>query len=159
MKYRNCRKKMLLFAIVTALFFGGANPLLLAAELKITGRHPIELSEKPRCTDCHVADAEVGLKPIEVYNHDTDWIGRHRSFASKSVQLCDVCHKVSFCTDCHAYKEELKPSDKRSESPERWFPHRGDYLFQHRIDGRLDPTSCFRCHGRQNNAICRRCHK
>ena len=159
MIYRNCKKKMLLLVIVTTLFFGDANPLLLAAEIKVTGRHPVELSEKPRCTDCHAADAEVGLKPIEVYNHDADWIGRHRFFAARSAQLCDACHKVSFCTDCHAYKEELKPSDEGSESPERWLPHRGDYLFQHRIDGRLDPTSCFRCHGRQNNGICQRCHK
>lgn len=159
MKSGYSTKKMLVLVIVTTLFFGDAVPLLLAAEIKVTGRHPIELTEKPRCTECHGVDAEVGMKPIEVYNHDVDWTSRHRFFASKGVQLCDVCHQVSFCTDCHAYKEQLKPSDKHSESPEQWLPHRGDYLFQHRIDGRLDPTSCFRCHGRQNNEICRRCHK
>jgi hypothetical protein len=25
-------------------------------------------------------------------------------------------------------------------------PHTGDYLSRHRIDGRLDPVSCRRCH-------------
>ncbi len=152
-------KDVPLLAIFIAVFFVNNPAEAPAAEMKITGSHPIALTEKPRCTECHSADTEVGLKPIEVYNHQTDWIARHRFFASKTIQLCNACHKVSFCTDCHAYKEELKPSDKLSDSPDRWLPHRGDYLFQHRIDGRLDPTSCFRCHGRQNNAICRRCHR
>ncbi len=145
--------------IILLAFFSGGPQELPAAELKIAGVHPIELSEKPICTECHSADTEVGLKPVSSYNHEGDWIARHRFFASKTIQLCDACHKVSFCIDCHAYKEELKPSDKHSDSPQRWLPHRGDYIFQHRIDGRIDPTSCFRCHGRQNNAICRRCHK
>jgi len=145
--------------IFIALFFGNRLPEPAADEMKITGTHPVELSEKPKCTECHSAGTEVGLKPIDVYNHDSGWIARHRFLAAKNVQLCNSCHKVSFCTDCHAYKEELKPSDKHSDSPERWLPHRGDYLFQHRIDGRIDPTSCFRCHGRQNNGLCRRCHK
>ncbi len=145
--------------VLVLTFTGSAVPALFAAEMKITGNHPISLTEKPKCTECHVADTEVGLKPIEIFNHDGDWIPRHRFLASRTTEVCNVCHKVSFCTDCHAYKEELKPSDKHPESPERWLPHRGDYLFQHRIDGRIDPTSCFRCHGTQNNGICRRCHK
>lgn len=151
-------KSYSLLIIFLALFSAGPKELP-AAELKITGVHPIELSEKPVCTVCHSSDTEINLKPVAVFNHESDWIARHRFFASKTIQLCDACHKVSFCIDCHAYKEELKPSDKHSDSPQRWLPHRGDYIFQHRIDGRIDPTSCFRCHGRQNNATCRRCHK
>lgn len=151
-------KSYSLLIIFLALFSLGPKELP-AAELKITGVHPIELSEKPVCTVCHSSDTEINLKPVAVFNHESDWIARHRFFASKTIQLCDACHKVSFCIDCHAYKEELKPSDKHSDSPQRWLPHRGDYIFQHRIDGRIDPTSCFRCHGRQNNATCRRCHK
>lgn len=159
MKNRKYGTTASLLLILLGVFTSNTVPELFAAEMKITGDHPISLSEKPRCTECHPADTEVGFKPIEVYNHDGDWIPRHRFLASQTAVLCNACHKVSFCTDCHAYKEELKPSDKHSDSPERWFPHRGDYLFQHRIDGRIDPTSCFRCHGRQNNEICRRCHK
>ena len=158
MKTAKFIKDVSVVMIFSAFFFCGQRELL-ALELKITGSHPIDLSEKPVCTGCHSADTEVGLRPVAAFNHEGDWIARHRFLASKTVRLCDACHKVSFCTDCHAYKEELKPSDKHSDSPQRWLPHRGDYIFQHRIDGRLDPTSCFRCHGRQNNAICRRCHK
>jgi len=159
MKTVKYNKYVFLTILLSALFFGNVIPEPYAVELKITGSHPIELSGKPVCTECHDADTDVVLKPVAAFNHEGDWIARHRFLASKTTRLCDVCHNVSFCTDCHAYKEELKPSDKHSDSPERWLPHRGDYIFQHRIDGRLDPTSCFRCHGRQNNAICRRCHK
>ncbi len=130
-----------------------------AEEKKIPERHPIELTEKPQCTDCHSEDTTVASKPIATFIHSNDWVKRHRFVASQTSQLCNACHKVSFCTDCHAYKDELKPSDKYSGSTERWLPHKGDYLYQHRIDGRIDPASCFRCHGRQNNEVCKRCHR
>jgi hypothetical protein len=29
----------------------------------------------------------------------------------------------------------------------------------HRIEGKLDPASCYRCHGRANNERCVACHK
>jgi len=37
----------------------------------------------------------------------------------------------------------------------RVMPHRGDYTVTHRIDGRLDPGSCYRCHGNRNDVKCR----
>ena len=132
---------------------------MFAAEITIPERHPGVLTEIPRCTACHSPDTSVALKPIAAFDHSSDWADKHRFPASESSRVCSMCHKVSFCTDCHAYKDELKPSDKYSGSTDRWLPHRGDYLFQHRIDGRLDPAKCFRCHGRQNNRSCKRCHK
>jgi len=134
-------------------------PGVRAAELGVSGRHPVELRDRPRCTGCHAADTEVVSKPIAVFNHEADWLPRHRFYTAGNGHLCAACHKTSFCTSCHAYKEELKPSDKESASVERWLPHRGDYLFQHRIDGRIDPAACYRCHGRQNNGTCKRCHR
>jgi hypothetical protein len=38
-------------------------------------------------------------------------------------------------------------------------PHRGDYITQHQIDGRINPAPCFRCHGRRNNERCAECHR
>jgi hypothetical protein len=130
-----------------------------ALERKIPESHPIELTAAPLCTECHTDDTGLTLKPIATFNHSADFISGHRFYASQTSRLCNVCHRVSFCTDCHAHKDELKPSEKYPGSPERWLPHRGDYLFQHRIDGRLDPTSCYRCHGTQNNKACKRCHR
>lgn len=131
-----------------------------AFELPIPESHAVNLTEKPLCTDCHTDDTGVALKPIAGFSHRSDWINKHRFSASQTSALCNACHTLSFCTDCHAYKSKgLSPSERYSGSTERWLPHRGNYLFQHRIDGRIDPTGCFRCHGRQNNRICKRCHR
>jgi hypothetical protein len=132
---------------------------LFASDIKIPERHPVEITKLPVCTECHPEDVHVASKPIAVFNHTGDYINAHKFNASQASALCNACHKVSFCTDCHAYKEELKPSEKYSGSPERWLPHRGDYIVQHRIDGRIDPARCFPCHGRQNNRVCKNCHK
>jgi hypothetical protein len=148
------------FIFVLSLFlFSGASPAFGAVfERRVPDSHPIQLTEAPLCTECHTDDTGVTLKPIAAFSHSADFIGGHRFYASQASRLCNACHKVSFCTDCHAYKDELRPSEKYSGSTGRWLPHRGDYLFQHRIDGRLDPTGCYRCHGTQNNRACRRCH-
>jgi hypothetical protein len=37
-------------------------------------------------------------------------------------------------------------------------PHRGNYVTMHKIDGKVDPASCYRCHGRGNNERCMSCH-
>ena len=117
------------------------------------------ITARTPCTECHEDDTGVALKPIAIFHHSSGFIRNHRFFAAQNNLLCSACHRQSYCADCHANKEELKPSFKHFDAPERASPHRGNYLFQHRIDGRIDPTSCFRCHGRQNNTLCRRCHR
>lgn len=115
-------------------------------------RHPVEVAGAPICRDCHTDWRAV-------MDHTQDFATRHKFYAAQKRAVCDSCHVESFCADCHANKEELKPSDKYKDSPERTMPHRGDYLTQHKIDGKINPASCFPCHGRQNNARCKVCHK
>jgi hypothetical protein len=141
------RKKLFIHITAILLTFGISQAAALAIERKIPESHPIQLTEMPLCTECHSDDTGVALKPIATFNHSADFISGHRFYASQSSRLCNACHKVSFCTDCHAYKEELKPSEKYSGSTDRWLPHRGDYLF-HRIDGRIDP-GYYRCRNEQ----------
>ena len=114
--------------------------------------HPVEVTGLPICSECH-SDWRASL------DHTSDYAARHRFYAEQQSPTCKVCHKESFCSDCHAHREELKPSDKFRDSPERTLPHPGDYLSQHRIDGRIDPASCMKCHSRSNNERCRVCHK
>jgi hypothetical protein len=116
--------------------------------------HPEDVGKgMPDCSSCHT-DSWGAL------NHRApDFMSKHRYYASSSRQACSSCHHEAFCADCHTTKEELKPSEKFSEAPERSLPHRGDYLSQHKIDGRVNPVSCVKCHGRQNNARCASCHK
>lgn len=136
----------LLPALLTFILYACAHTQSIAA------KHPMDVEGMPMCSDCHT-DARGAL------NHTSDFYTRHKFFAEQSKQTCGVCHNESFCSDCHAHKEDLKPSDKYKDSPERALPHRGDYLNQHKIDGRINPASCFPCHGRQNNERCKVCHK
>ncbi|QEM68542.1 cytochrome C [Geobacter sp. FeAm09] len=114
--------------------------------------HPEAVTGMPDCTECH-ADSWGAL------NHKApDFMAKHKIYAGSKF-ACASCHQESFCADCHAHKEEIKPSDKFKDSPERSLPHRGDYLSQHKIDGKVDPASCVKCHGRQNNEGCKTCHR
>lgn len=115
--------------------------------------HPEAVTGIPNCTECHTDS--WGL-----LNHQAvDFNKKHGLFASNTRQACAACHQESFCSDCHAHRDEIKPADKFADSPERMFPHRGDYLSQHKIDGRINPASCVKCHGRQNNERCATCHR
>jgi hypothetical protein len=115
--------------------------------------HPSEVKGLPDCTECHTDNwAALNHKAVGFYE-------KHRYYAEQQKFACSVCHEESFCADCHAHKEEIKPSDKYKDSPERALPHRGDYLSQHKIDGRIDPASCVKCHGRTNNERCKECHR
>jgi hypothetical protein len=132
-------------------------PVLAAAASADTpsmpAKHPMEVDAPPICSQCHT-DWRAAV------DHTADFGGiRHRFYAQQHKQACGLCHAESFCSDCHAHKEYLKPSDKFKDSPERTLPHRGDYLNQHKIDGTINPALCMKCHGRSNNQQCSRCHK
>jgi hypothetical protein len=116
--------------------------------------HPENVGHnRPDCTECHT-DSWSAL------NHRApDFIAKHRFYAGTARQVCSSCHTESFCADCHAHRDEIKPSDKFSDDPLRTLPHRGDYMSQHKIDGRVNPISCVKCHGRQNNERCASCHR
>lgn len=114
--------------------------------------HPEAVKGLPNCTECH-SDSWGAL------NHKApDFMIKHKFYASSKF-ACASCHEESFCSDCHANKEEIKPSSKFSDAVERNMPHRGDYLSQHKIDGKINPASCVKCHGRQNNEGCVSCHR
>lgn len=139
-------------------FLAVAIPLLIAGlyacahTQSLPAKHPVEVERPQLCSECHT-DWRASL------NHTPDFGSRHRFYAYQQQRTCSLCHAQSFCSDCHAHREELKPSDKYKEYVNRDLPHRGDYLTQHQIDGRISPASCVKCHGRQNNERCRVCHR
>jgi hypothetical protein len=119
----------------------------------IVKTHPEKVVGLPNCRECH-SDS------WQAFNHKaTDFYLKHRYYGQQQRLACASCHEESFCSDCHAHKEELTPSRKFAEAPERNLPHRGDYLSQHKIDGLINPASCAKCHGRQNNERCITCHR
>lgn len=137
---------MMMVVLLAGLLYACANTTSIAKT------HPMEVKGLPDCTECH-SDRWAAL------NHKApDFSVRHKFYAGQPY-ACYTCHTQSFCSDCHAHKEEIKPSDKYKDAPERALPHRGDYLSQHKIDGKIDPASCVKCHGRQNNERCKTCHR
>jgi hypothetical protein len=120
-------------------------------------QHPREEGDLRRCSDCH--DAEPDGFPFRRYEHTPLFGDNHRLTAAGSQSVCDMCHQPGFCSACHGAGAGLKPSLKNHADPRPLTPHRGDYLIRHRIDGRLNPAKCFRCHGRPKAAkTCRPCH-
>lgn len=127
----------------------------LQPDYPLPSRHPEELEPGlPRCTACH---EEEGTLVYTRFNHTATW--EHRRVAVQQETVCTLCHAPSFCNDCHATTVELKPSDRRHTETYREMPHRGDYLSRHRIDARVNPAPCFRCHGNpKSDERCARCH-
>jgi len=143
--------KSFILALVLSIAFGAAF-YACAGGKSLVSTHPVEVQPSQLCSDCHTDDRAL-------LDHSPDFSVRHGFFASQKKQICDICHKESFCQDCHANKEEIKPSEKFKTSPDRVFPHRGDYITRHKIDGKIYPALCVKCHGRRNNARCKVCHR
>lgn len=124
-------------------------------------KHPEDISgwTQVDCRECHSDVSSGGLKDYASFRHSTLFQRNHGLYARQGQTLCASCHAPSFCQSCHAAKEELLPAKKMGDRPDLELPHRGDYLVQHRADGRLDPGSCFRCHGNKNDARCKFCHR
>ena len=122
------------------------------------GLHPEPLAAKrPQCTDCH--DKTDEYFPYMKFNHDLFFVENHRVQALSGKSSCTMCHKDSFCSECHGGRLELKPSIRKPGDTHRRIPHRGDYLTRHQIEGRINPVSCYRCHGNPGNAErCAKCH-
>jgi hypothetical protein len=122
-------------------------------------RHPEELSDgKVNCLDCHDDQLTGTLKPYGTFRHTNSFLLEHGALGAQSVDLCNSCHSEPFCMECHATTENLAPSLKRGDRPDRSLPHRGEYLTRHQIDGRVDPGSCIKCHGNRNDGSCAVCH-
>ena len=134
---------------------------LISPEASFAAVHPEGLGAgKPMCSECHTNDVAKGaLKPYASLDHTPTFVQDHRFQANQDMNTCGTCHAQSFCTDCHGGKVPMKPATRLSDRPDRMAPHRGDFLTLHKIEGKLDPTSCYKCHGRANNDKCLTCHR
>ncbi len=120
-------------------------------------KHPVLQGEDLRtCTICHDSDKTF---PFYRYNHGMLFIEKHGAAARGRAGVCRMCHNDRQCSVCHSANGGLAPDLRMHGHPKARSPHRGDYLARHRIDGRLKPAGCFKCHGRPKTAKnCRPCH-
>ena len=123
--------------------------------------HPEALTagQQVSCAECHEDQQKGTLKSFDAFSHTPSFVKNHRFYASSDDRLCSTCHKSSFCNDCHTNQVEMKPSIKYGNRPDREMPHRGNFMTLHKIEAKLDPASCYRCHGRANNERCITCHR
>lgn len=148
----------LLFSTVFLLLSSGCT--VLSDAPSVPPKHPEELAaRRADCRECHDDVSSGALKPYATFRHSAVFVRQHSMYASQGQNLCAACHAPSFCQTCHARKEELRPNQKMGDRPDRELPHRGDYISLHPLDARIDPGSCFRCHGNKNDAKCRACHR
>ncbi len=155
---RRASVTLLIVAIVLCLLPGCST---ISRTPSVTPKHPEDVSGYPRvdCRECHSDISTGALKPYASFRHSGVFIRDHGLYSRQGQNLCSSCHGPSFCQGCHARKEELKPGTRMGDRPGMMLPHRGDYIVLHRMEGRIDPGSCFRCHGNKNNASCRPCHR
>ncbi|MDD2366787.1 MAG: cytochrome C [Desulfuromonadaceae bacterium] len=149
------------FFMVAALFALVASCAELKSIRGLPESHPESLAvgQQVSCAECHDDQQSGTLKAFDSFSHTSAFVKNHRFYAASDDQLCSICHKSSFCTDCHTNKVEMKPSTKYGHRPDREMQHRGNYITMHKIEGKIDPASCYRCHGRSNNERCVACHK
>ncbi len=122
--------------------------------------HPEALTagQQVNCSECHEDQQKGTMKAFAAFSHFATFVKNHRFYSASDDRLCSTCHKSSFCNDCHTNKVQMKPSTKYGYRPDREMPHRGNFITLHKIEGKLDPASCYRCHGRANNERCVACH-
>ncbi len=140
---------------VTALFMTIA--CSMAPIEQLPQKHPEQLGKGLAvCSSCH---DKPGALSFSTFDHVGEWNRKHRLGSYGRERICKMCHEANFCSGCHAPNQELKPSIGRQSDTYRDLPHRGDYLSRHRIDARIDPTGCFRCHGNpRSSRTCVPCH-
>jgi len=144
-------------AALIALLFGCS---AVSQTPSVPPKHPEDLPQgRVDCLECHKDVSTGALKQYDSVRHSRVFIDSHGTYARQGQNLCASCHAPEFCQTCHARKEEMKPDTKMGDRPDRRAPHRGDYTVTHQIDGRLDPGSCFRCHGNKSDSRCKQCHK
>ena len=154
------RKTILLFVAILGIGILTACALL-SPQASFTPTHPQGVETGRRlCSDCHTPESvKGGFKTFESFDHTPTFVKNHRFQANHYTATCASCHAPSFCADCHGGKVSMLPSVKLGNRPDREMQHRGNYLILHRMDGKMDPTSCYKCHGRSNNDKCATCHK
>ncbi len=149
------RKNHILFLIIATCLAAAT-----AYGKKIPPGHPayVDLgNRKPVCSDCHGDESDPIV--FSRYNHTSFFLEEHKTLARSRPEVCELCHRQDSCQDCHAGKTELKPSTRRPLATYKRTPHRGDYISRHRLEARIDPASCFRCHGNPRRSLsCKRCH-
>lgn len=106
------------------------------------------------CRTCHKDLAEEGSLPKSHLAHEGDWIREHGVRAASSGDLCQTCHKESFCADCHGVTAPAIPAKRRFANPDGANLHRAGFAARHSLEARAQPGACATCHQPDKCASC-----
>jgi len=109
-----------------------------------------------QCDSCHVDLEESGTLPQSHLAHEGDWIREHGTRAASSGDLCETCHRDSFCATCHGQTAPALTADRRPTSPFDASVHRAGFAARHSLEAKADPGLCTTCH---QAARCLACHE
>jgi hypothetical protein len=107
-----------------------------------------------RCDACHVNLQEEGTLPASHLAHDGDWIREHGARSASSGQLCESCHRQSYCAGCHGQTAAVLPKDRQLANPFAASAHRAGFAARHALEARSDPGACATCHTPDRCAAC-----
>jgi len=106
------------------------------------------------CDTCH-RDLEVERSlPATHLAHDGDWLREHGTRAASSGDLCQTCHRESFCASCHGRTAPAIPARLSPGDPLRASVHRAGFASRHALEARSDPGACSTCHAPDRCASC-----
>jgi hypothetical protein len=98
------------------------------------------------CSTCHKDLSEEGSLPQSHLAHDGDWLREHGTRAASSGDLCQTCHKQSFCASCHGVTVPAIPATTRFSDPMRASVHRAGFAARHNLEASAAPGACTTCH-------------
>ncbi len=115
-------------------------PLSLMTQCFTCHGKPGQPKASAECGVCHPADYEL----VPPSHKETTWENGHGSVSQSDPKQCSMCHKQSFCDDCHGLA----------------MPHPTGWAKGPAGHGTLPESSkalCGRCHGNTPD-LCTRCH-
>ena len=99
-----------------------------------------------KCDACHKDLAEEGSLPRSHLAHDGDWLREHGTRAASSGDLCETCHKQTFCAECHGQTVPALRATQRFSDPFAASSHRAGFAARHSLEARSAPGACATCH-------------
>jgi hypothetical protein len=120
--------------------------------------------EQQFCSDCHssTVSARAELKYAErvdrAFIHRGDFLGRHSTEARAEGPMCQRCHGVSFCQECHTSRG-LTPEGTNAMNPHPPGFSRRESADFHGAAARRDIASCAACHDQGARSNCVDCHR
>jgi len=107
-----------------------------------------------KCDACHKDLADEGTLPRTHLAHDGDWLREHGTRAASSGDVCQSCHKASYCAECHGKTVAALPATRRFADPFAASVHRAGFEARHSLEARSSPGACTTCHSPDRCVAC-----